>query len=67
MPAPSSRHGVDGFATMVNLLNSLVLVIPEQQNAQCHSACSLVSFWADKPGSCWFVVREKYYTMADKS
>jgi len=29
-------------------------------------ACSLVGFWTDKPGWCWFVVREKYYTMADK-
>ena len=29
-------------------------------------ACSLVDLWADKPGWCWFVVREKYYWLADK-
>jgi len=30
------------------------------------SACSLVGFWADKPGRCWFVVREKHCWLADK-
>jgi len=30
------------------------------------SACSLVGFWADKPGWCWFVVRGKHCWLADK-
>jgi len=30
-------------------------------------ACSLVDFWADKPGWCWFVVKEKHCWLADKS
>jgi len=31
-----------------------------------YTACSLVGFWADKPGLYWFAVRGKYGTMADK-
>jgi len=31
-----------------------------------HSTYSLVGFWADKPGWCWFVVRGKHYWLADK-
>ena len=31
------------------------------------SACSLVGFWANKLGWCWFVVREKHYWLVDKS
>ena len=31
-----------------------------------YSACSLVGFWADKPGWCWFVMREKHCWLADK-
>ena len=30
-----------------------------------YTACSLVGFWADKSGWCWFVVREKHCTIAD--
>ena len=30
------------------------------------SACSLVGFWADKPGWYWFVVRGKHCCLADK-
>jgi len=30
-------------------------------------ACSLVGFWVDKPGWCWFAVRGKHCIMADKS
>ena len=31
-----------------------------------HLAYSLVGFWTDKSGWCWFVVREKHGTMTDK-
>jgi len=31
-----------------------------------YSACLLVGFWADKPGWCWFVVREKHCWLIDK-
>jgi len=31
-----------------------------------YSACSLVGFWADKLGWCWFVVRGKHYWLANK-
>jgi len=27
---------------------------------------SIVGFWADKPGWCWFVMRKKYCWLADK-
>ena len=29
-------------------------------------ACSLVGFWADKSGWCWFLVRGKHCQLADK-
>jgi len=28
--------------------------------------CSLVGFWVDKSGWCWFIMREKYYWLTDK-
>ena len=31
-----------------------------------YAVCSLVGFWTDKPDRYRFVVREKYYTMAEK-
>ena len=31
-----------------------------------YPACSLVGFWVDRPGWCWFVVREKHCIMANK-
>jgi len=40
-------------------------LVPSKPRSQW-SACSLVGFWADKSDRCWFVVREKYCTMADK-
>ena len=30
------------------------------------TTCSLIGFWADKPGWCWFVVRGKHCWLADK-
>ena len=38
--------------------------LPPRSNT--YSACSLVGFWNDKPGWCWFVVREKHCWLADK-
>ena len=29
-------------------------------------ACSLVDFWTDKVGWCWFIVKEKYCWLTDK-
>jgi len=37
------------------------------QDWQICWACWLVGFWADKPGWCWFVVREKHCWLVDKS
>ena len=47
------------------LVSSILILIHLWNMIQ--SACSLVGFWADKSGWCWFVVRGKYYTMTDKS
>ena len=39
-----------------------------QKISQSNYVISLFAgwFWADKPGWCWFVLREKYCTMTDK-
>ena len=33
---------------------------------QQYSACSLVGFWADEFGWCWFIVRGKHCWLTDK-
>ena len=48
------------------VLASFGSILALQVSCYLQLACSLVSFWADKPGWCWFVMREKYCIMADK-
>jgi len=48
------------FGTLVGFCSHL-----ESTNLT-NSACSLVGFWADRPGWCWFVVREKHCWLVDK-
>ena len=45
---------------------SYLPAFPHQHPFCLYIACSLVGFWTDKPGWCWFVVRGKHCWLVDK-
>jgi len=56
----------DYLATDIYAQNCQLSTFPRGKYFLKLLACSLVGFWADKPGWCWFIVREKHCWLTDK-